>query len=80
MGATIMSATRRSWEVEVLSTAIHTSFLGLSTRRWSHGAFGVDELKDRVEDLNPKIEAIVGSLKPQEEGDAAEVLATWKQA
>ena len=50
VGATIMSATRSTWEVEELSTAIHTSFLGCPPDGWSHGAFGVDELKDRVED------------------------------
>ena len=63
----------------------------LSTQ-WSRGAFGVDELGDRVVDepqdhvdfggdreFDSEIKAIVGALEPTEESDAVEVLATWKQ-
>ena len=44
-----MSAARRSWKFEEVYTAIRTSFPGCPLDRWSHGAFGVDELEDRVE-------------------------------
>ena len=90
--ATIMSATRRSWEFDEVCAAIRTSFLGCPPDRWSHGTFGVDELEDRPDhelqdpvdfggdtEFESEIEAIVGALEPTEESDAIEVLSTWKQ-
>ena len=87
-----MSAARRSWKFEEVYTAIRTSFLGCPLDRWSHGAFGVDELEDRVEhepqdlvdfgddaEFESEIEAVVGALQPVEDSDAVEVLATRKQ-
>ena len=55
--------------VDELCTAMRKSFLGCPPDRWSHGAFGVDDLEDRVEDelggdaeFESAIEAPVGAL------------------
>ena len=48
--ATIMSATRRSWEFDEVCTAIRTSFPACPPDGWSHGSRGVDELDEGVED------------------------------
>ena len=76
--ATIMSATRRSWDFGEVSTPIRTSSPACPPDWWSHGTFGVDELEDRIEDEPPgsrgiwkcdvefecEIEAIAGALEP----------------
>ena len=90
--ATVMSATRRSWEFDEVCTASRASFLGCPPDRWSHGTFGVDELEDRTEDelqdhaefggdteFESEIEALVGAFEPIEESDAIAVLATWQR-
>ena len=84
--ATVMSATRRSWEFGEISTAIRTSFPSCPPLRWSHGTLGVAELEDLVEDesrdhvdfggdveLEFEIEAVVGALEPIQKSDALAV-------
>ena len=86
--ATVMSATRRNWEVDDVCMAIPTSFPGCPPDRWSHGTFGLEELEDSIEEDHvefgddaeheSEIDAILGALEAIE-SDAIEVLATWKQ-